>query len=83
MLAACYCHAVATLQVKNLPDELHAEMRERAAQDGLTLSEYVTRLIRRELRRPALNDWLDRLAVRPLHVDVDAVALLDQLRDEA
>jgi len=73
---------VATLQVKNLPDELHAGLRERASRQGLTLSDYVTRLIRRDLRRPAMNEWLDSLLTRPARADVDAVVVLDEVRDE-
>lgn len=72
---------MATLQVKNLPDELHAGLRERAAREGLTLSDYVTRLVRRDLRRPAMNEWLDGLAARPGRDDVDVVAVLDEVRD--
>lgn len=83
MLQACYGHPVATLQVKNLPDELHASLRERAAREGLTLSDYVTRLVRRDLRRPALNEWLDALTAHPVRAEVDVVALLDQVRDRA
>ena len=72
---------MATLQVKNLPEELHAGLRERAAREGLTLSDYVTRLVRRDLRRPAMNEWLDGLTSRPVRGDVDVVTLLDQVRD--
>ena len=81
-LRACYCHAVATLQVKNLPDELHAGLRERASREGLTMSDYVTRLVRRDLRRPAMNEWLDSQLTRPTREDVDAVAVLDEVRDD-
>jgi plasmid stability protein len=72
----------ATLYVKNLPDELHAALRERAAREGLTLSDYVTRLVRRDLRRPALNQWLDGVAAQPVRAEVDVIALLDQVRDQ-
>ena len=72
---------MATLQVKNLPDELHAGLRERATREGLTLSDYVTRLVRRDLRRPAMNEWLDSILTRPAPEYVDAVAVLDEIRD--
>ncbi len=31
------------LQVRNLPDEVHARLKERAATEGMTLSDYVKR----------------------------------------
>ena len=81
MPRACYRHAVATLQVKNLPDELHARLRHRADEDGVTLSEYVTRLLRRDLDRPSMRQWLAERAGRPPRPDVDVVSLLDEVRD--
>ncbi|MGH3658079.1 MAG: FitA-like ribbon-helix-helix domain-containing protein, partial [Micromonosporaceae bacterium] len=45
--------SVATLQVKNLDESLHTALRTRAEQEGTTLSELVTRIIRRELARPS------------------------------
>jgi hypothetical protein len=57
-------------------------LRERAAREGLTLSDYVTRLVRRDLRRPALNQWLDGVAAQPVRAEVDVIALLDQVRDQ-
>lgn len=74
---------MATLQLKNLPDELHAQLCDRAAREGLTLSDYVTRLIRRDLSRSFLDAWLDGLACRPVRPDLDVVALLDEVRDPA
>lgn len=49
---------MATLQVKNLPDDLHAALAERARTQGVTMSEYVTRLLRRDLAGPSIEDWI-------------------------
>lgn len=46
------------LQVKNLPDDLHAALADRARHEGVTMSEYVTRLLRRDLSRPNMAEWL-------------------------
>lgn len=73
---------MATLQVKNLPDELHARLRSRAAGDGVTLSEYVTRVLRRDLDRPSMRDWLAATADQPIRPALDTAALLDEVRDE-
>lgn len=74
---------MATLQVKNLPDELHARLRERAATEGVTLSDYVTRLLRRDLDRPSMREWLGALADAPVRPEVDVVAVLDEVRSGA
>lgn len=35
----------ATSQVKNLPDDLHAALAARAKSEGVTMSDYVTRIL--------------------------------------
>lgn len=71
------------LQVKNLPDELHAALAERARAQGVTMSEYVTRLLRRDLSGPTVAEWVAeqrarRGPVRP----IDVVGALDEVRME-
>lgn len=58
---------MSNVQVKNLDDEMHQQLRERAAQEGTTISEYVLELIRRDLRRPTRRQWLDDVAKLPKH----------------
>jgi len=83
MLLACYCHDMASLQVKNLPDELHAALRERAEREGTTLSELVTRALRREVALPSMADWLGDLGrLEPVDPGVDVPRLLDEVRGE-
>jgi plasmid stability protein len=53
---------VGNLQIKNVPDELHDELRRRADARGVTLRDYVLDLLRRETSRPDLDEWLDRVA---------------------
>ncbi len=73
---------VANLQVRNLPDELHALLRQRAAEEGATLSEYVTRILRREATKPSLERFLEEWRALPTHADVDVAAALDVARAE-
>ena len=58
MLIACYSHLVVMLQVKNLPEDLHAALADRAKAEGVTMSAYVTRLLRVDLQRPTLREWI-------------------------
>ena len=73
---------MANLQVKGLPDDLHEELRRRAEADGTTLSDLVTRMIRRELAVPSVSDWLAELAAQPARDDdLDVQSLMDEIRD--
>lgn len=49
---------VATLQIKQIPDELHRELRARAASSRKTLRDYVLSLLEREVSLPTVEDWL-------------------------
>jgi antitoxin FitA len=53
------------IQVRNVPDDLHRELRLRALRQGLTLSNYLLRLIEADLARPPLDEVLDRISRRP------------------
>jgi plasmid stability protein len=50
------------LQVKNVPPELHEELRRRAAAEGKTVGEVILASLRRDLRRQSMRDWLERVA---------------------
>ena len=49
---------MANLQVKDLPDPLHEELRRRARLEGITVRTYVLRLIEADQQVPARADWL-------------------------
>ncbi len=72
---------MATLQIKQLPDELHSALRERAQREGTTLSELVTRMLRRELALPSMTEWLASVQARPGRGNnIDVPELLDEVR---
>ncbi len=74
---------MATLQIKHLPDDLHAELRRRAGQEGTTLSEMATRMLRRQLALPSMSEWLATVRARPIRdVDIDVSAVLDEVRGD-
>lgn len=69
------------LQVKNLPDELHRALSERARAQSVSMSEYVVRLLRRDLSRPTVEEWVAAQRADPTprrHLDV--VSTLDEVR---
>lgn len=52
------------LQVRDVPDDVHAELRRRASAAGMSLSDFARQELARLARRPSLADLLDRAARR-------------------
>lgn len=81
MTSGCYFHEMGMLQVKNLPDDLHAGLASRARAEGVSMSEYVTRLLRRDLAHPTVTEWLATADASPTR-EIDVLGALDAARDE-
>lgn len=73
---------MSTLQVRNLPDELHARLGERAGRLGVSMSEYVTRVLREDLDRPLLSEWAGSVRAQTSLRSIDVVGALDDVRVE-
>ena len=75
---------MANLQIRNMPDDLHARIAERAREQGITMSEYALRLLRADLARPSIASWVEQVragsASQP-RVDVDAALEIERARD--
>jgi antitoxin FitA len=57
-------HMATMVQIRNVPTDLHRELKARAALEGLSLSDYLLREIRHVLERPTLEELRKRLAGR-------------------
>jgi plasmid stability protein len=55
---------MANLQIKNVPDGVHAELRRRAALAHMSIRDYVLRLIERDQERMSAQEWLAQLRSR-------------------
>jgi plasmid stability protein len=53
------------IQIRNVPDALHRELKSRAAREGMSLSDYLLREIRHIAERPTLEEMRARLHSRP------------------
>ncbi len=53
------------VQVRNVPVELHRRLKARAAIEGLSMSVYVLRELRKSLDRPTRQEVLERLRALP------------------
>lgn len=52
------------VQIRNVPEEVHRELKARAALAGMSVSEYLLRELQRSLERPTRAELLRRLATR-------------------
>ncbi len=50
------------IQVRNVPDRLHAELMRRAKARGQTLTDYIEELLEREVSRPPAWEVFERVA---------------------
>ena len=61
------------IQVRNVPDRLHRELSRRSRARGEALTEYIERILEREVARPLPAELFDRI-VRRTRVDLEAPA---------
>jgi antitoxin FitA len=52
------------IQIRNVPDRLHRELKARAARSGMTLSDYLLGVVRRSVERPDPEELLARIRER-------------------
>ncbi|MCX7522595.1 antitoxin [Microbacterium sp. STN6] len=71
------------LQVRNLPDEVHAKLKERAAAARMSMSDYVAEELAQLVRYRSNAEIVAAARERLPRVDPDALAkALDDSRDE-
>jgi plasmid stability protein len=54
------------VQLRSVPPDLHRRLKVRAAMEGLSMSDYVMRELRKALDRPMRQQVLERLQARPV-----------------
>jgi plasmid stability protein len=52
------------IQIRNVPDALHRQLKSRAAEEGLSLSDYVMRELRRSVSYPNQAELVARIRAR-------------------
>lgn len=53
------------IQVRNVPDDVHRKLKERAAREGTTMSDLLLREAERLARQPTLEEMVARLEALP------------------
>lgn len=63
-----------TVQIRNVPDELHRRLKARAAMDGRSLSELALAELRKAMERPTRTELLERVRARERAVVSESAA---------
>jgi plasmid stability protein len=53
------------IQIRDVPDDVHAVLRARAAAAGMSMSEYLRGELVTMAVTPTVDEWLDRVAAQP------------------
>ena len=70
------------IQIRNVPEELHGELKSRAALAGLSLSDYLLQEVRRLAEKPSPDELRARLRERrPVRTRVSAARTVRAERD--
>lgn len=84
MWCTCFMvvHMSKMIQIRNVPDDLHRKLKVRAAENGMTLSDYLRGEIEQLADRPTLAELMERLARdEPIELDEPPEVTLRALRD--
>ena len=65
----CTCtyagHMSVMIQIRNVPEALHRKLKSRAAEAGMSLSDYLLADLRKAAERPTPEELRERLRARP------------------
>lgn len=53
------------IQIRNVPEELHRKLKARAAEEGMTLSDYLLAEAKELARKPSTKAMMERLSRLP------------------
>jgi plasmid stability protein len=71
------------IQIRNVPEGVHRQVKARAAKAGMSLSEYLGREVERLAETPTVDDIEARLAaLPPVAGSIDVVAEIRAIREE-
>ena len=71
------------LQIRNVPEETHRLLKARAALEGVSMSHFVLREIKRIVRRPSRWEVLDAIRrLPPIKLDESPADVLREVREE-
>ena len=70
------------IQIRNVPDEIHRQVKARASLAGMSMSEFILQELKRVIERPSRDEVLDRLSKLPgVEVEPSPAELIRTERD--
>lgn len=74
-------HMPKMIQIRHVPDDLHARLKARAAMAGQSLSDYLLGELRGLAERPSFEEWLARIEARePVKLRTSPATIIRALR---
>jgi antitoxin FitA len=71
-----------TIQIRNVPEDLHKKLKVRAKQAGITLSDYLLSEIEQVAEKPTLSEMMERLrGLEPVELDEPPEVTIRRMRD--
>jgi len=71
------------LQIRHVPEDVHRQLKSRAALAGMSLSDYALNELRKGLDRPTRQELLDALATKPTRsMRIGPTAMIREDRDD-
>lgn len=70
------------IQIRDVPDDLHRRLEERASKAGMSLSEYLLSEMEQMAEKPTLPEMMERLRDRePVELDEPPEVTIRRMRD--
>ena len=70
------------IQIRDVPEQVHGTLKERAAREGMSLSDFIKRELERTAERPSMKEWLESTQqAKPIRTKRSAAQLVRELRD--
>ena len=71
------------IQVRDVPEHVHGTLKSRAAREGMSLSDFIKKELKRTAERPTMQEWLERTRqAKPIATKKSASQAIRELRDE-
>jgi antitoxin FitA len=71
------------IQLRNVPDELHKKLKVRAAEAGMSLSDYILKDVNARAAQPTMKEWLKKYKRRkPIITKESTLETLRAIRGE-
>ena len=75
-------HMSKMIQIRNVPDDLHAKLKARAAMAGTSLSEFILRELTASAKEPTIDEIIKRLEkFEPVDPQPSAAEMIREERD--